>query len=55
MPDDVETLTVTVRGGKVYPYQGTIEVLQPQELVEPEGEPGIVDIDGNTDGLINPK
>ena len=49
-----ETLIATVRGGNVIPYQGNIEVFQPQQLVEPEGEPNIVDLDGNTDGLINP-
>jgi hypothetical protein len=49
-----ETLTVTVRGGNVIPYQGTIAVIQPTQLVEPASYPLIVDIDGNTDGLINP-
>ncbi|MCF8367963.1 MAG: T9SS type A sorting domain-containing protein [Bacteroidales bacterium] len=49
-----ETLTVTVRGGNVYPYQGTIEVTQPSQLVEPEGIPVIADLDGNLDGLVNP-
>ncbi|MFA4862778.1 MAG: C25 family cysteine peptidase [Bacteroidales bacterium] len=49
-----DTLTVTVRGGNVIPFQDTIEVLQPAELVEPDGNPLIVDLDGNTDGLVNP-
>lgn len=49
-----EELTVTVRGGNVYPYQGVIEVIQLQEQVSPESDPSVVDIDGNTDGLINP-
>lgn len=49
-----ETLTVTVRGGNVYPHQSTVEVVQPTELVEPEGEPEMTDINGNNDGLINP-
>lgn len=48
------TLTVTVRGGNVYPHQSTIEVTQPEELVEPEGAPEMVDLDGNNDGLLNP-
>jgi hypothetical protein len=49
-----DTLTITVRGGNVIPYQGTIEVIQPAELVEPQGNPVIVDLDGNLDGLVNP-
>ncbi|RLD59340.1 MAG: hypothetical protein DRJ05_06555, partial [Bacteroidetes bacterium] len=53
-PEIEETLTVTVRGGNVYPYQGTIEVSQPQALVEPFGDPVVVDLDGNLDGLVNP-
>ncbi len=53
-PTVEDTLTVTVRGGNVYPYQGIIEIIQPEELVEPDGAPEVVDIDGNTDGLINP-
>lgn len=54
VPSIEETLTITVCGGNVIPYQGTIQVLQPQELIEPEGDPIIVDLDGNLDGLINP-
>ena len=53
-PEIQETLTVTVRGGKVIPFQGTLEVIKPAVLVEPASDPIIVDIDGNTDGLINP-
>jgi hypothetical protein len=49
-----ETLTVTVRGGNVIPLQGTLNVIQYNVYVEPEGNPVIVDLDGNTDGLINP-
>lgn len=49
-----QEIVVTVRGGNVYPYQGTMLVGQPQQLVEPFGDPAIVDLDGNTDGLINP-
>ena len=54
LPALEQEITVTVRGGNVYPYQGTITVGQPQELVEPFGDPLTVDLDGNTDGLINP-
>jgi hypothetical protein len=53
-PDSPDTLMVTVRGGNVIPYQGTIEIIQPAELVEPDGNPTIVDLDGNLDGLVNP-
>jgi len=53
-PEIEETLTVTVRGGNVIPYQGTINVIHPEEQVGPDGDPTIVDLDGNTDGLINP-
>jgi len=49
-----DTLIVTVRGGNVIPYQGIIAVVQPAELVKPEGNPLIVDLDGNIDGLVNP-
>jgi len=53
-PEIEETLTVTVRGCNVYPYQGTIEVEQPEIHVGPFGDPIIVDLDGNIDGLVNP-
>lgn len=53
-PETPETLSVTVRGGTVIPYQGTMDVVQTAEQVGPESYPTIVDIDGNTDGLINP-
>ncbi|MCD4773754.1 MAG: T9SS type A sorting domain-containing protein [Bacteroidales bacterium] len=53
-PEMEETLTITVRGGTVIPYQGTIDVIQTAEHVGPNGYPIIVDLDGNTDGIINP-
>ena len=53
-PETHGTLTVTVRGGNVVPYQGTINVTQTGEQVGSDGDPVIVDIDGNTDGFINP-
>jgi hypothetical protein len=49
-----DTLTVTVTGGYVYPFQGTMVSFQYDVYVEPDGEPVVVDLDGNTDGLINP-
>ncbi len=54
VPTVQDSLTITVRGGNVYPHQSAIEVTQPEELVEPEGEPEMVDLDGNNDGLLNP-
>lgn len=52
--EEPQTLVLTVRGGNVYPYQGTIEIVQPMELVGLDNDPEIVDLDGNTDGLVNP-
>jgi hypothetical protein len=49
-----QVLTVTTRGGNVIPYQSTLSIEQPVTLVEPEGDPVIVDMDGNNDGLMNP-
>jgi hypothetical protein len=54
MPLNEDALTITVRGIDVIPYQGTISVVQPDELVEPEGTPEISETSGNDDGLINP-
>jgi hypothetical protein len=54
MPLTEGALTITVRGGNVIPYQGTIAVIQPDELVEPEGTPVVTDVTGNGDGFINP-
>jgi len=53
-PDEEEVLTITLIGGNVVPYMGSIDVIQPLEQVGPDGNPQIVDLDGNTDGLINP-
>lgn len=52
--DYEEDLVVTVRGGNVYPIQETIAVTQPLEQIAPVGEPPVIDLDGNMDGLINP-
>ena len=53
-PETPGTLSVIVRGGTVIPYEGTLTVNQTAEQVAPYEYPEIVDIDGNTDGLINP-
>ena len=47
-------LTVTVRGGNVFPKQSFLTVVQTEEHVGPASLPLVVDIDGNEDGLINP-
>jgi hypothetical protein len=52
--ETAETLSVTVRGGNVIPFLGSLEVIQPDQLVEPEENPPIVDLDGNLDGKMNP-
>lgn len=54
VPTGEDSLTVVVRGVNVYPHQSAIEVVQPEELIEPEGVPEMVDLDGNNDGLLNP-
>jgi len=53
-PETAEVLSVTVRGGNVVPFLGEIEVIQPEELVEPEGEPFVTDLDGDLDGRVDP-
>ncbi len=54
IPDVEQSISVTVRGGNVVPYQGTIAVVQAPEQVGPESYPVIIDSDGNMDGIINP-
>ncbi|MEZ5145845.1 MAG: C25 family cysteine peptidase [Bacteroidales bacterium] len=49
-----ETIYVTVRGGNVIPYQGSMDITQEVQLVEPDGEPVLDELDGNQDGMINP-
>ncbi len=53
-PLTTDTLTITVRGGNVIPYQSTIVVEQTAEHIGLAGTATIIDITGNTDGLINP-
>ncbi len=53
-PAIADTLMVTACGDDVYPQQSEIIISQPDELVEPEGDPLITDLDGNNDGLVNP-
>jgi hypothetical protein len=53
-PELPDTLMLTVRGGNVYPFQASIIIIQPAELVMPQNNPLVTDLDGNDDGLINP-
>jgi hypothetical protein len=53
-PSSLGSLTLTVRGGTVIPYEGTIQVVQGVESIALFGNPVITDLDGNLDGLINP-
>lgn len=53
-PGVVENLKITVRGKNIYPYQGNISIIQNAVYVAPAQEPTIIDIDGNTNGLMNP-
>ncbi len=50
----VDTLSVTVRGGNVNPYSGSIIINQENEYISFDGDPTIVDLNGNSDGLLNP-
>lgn len=49
-----EVLNLTVRGYNVIPFQGTLQVIQPDVLVEPAAPPIITDLNYNQDGKINP-
>lgn len=51
--DLAETLTITVRGGNVIPYQGSILVMQDEVFIGIQ-DFTVNDIDGNQDGLMNP-
>ncbi len=53
-PEVPQTLTITVHGNNVFPYQGTIDVIHTSEMVGPENYPVITEVDGNFDGYINP-
>jgi len=49
-----DTLSVTVRGGNVIPYTGSIIINQENEYISFNDEPTIIDLNGNSDGLLNP-
>jgi hypothetical protein len=47
-------LNITITGGKVIPFEGTLQVIPGTENVTPNGVPQVADINGNLDGKINP-
>ena len=49
-----DTLTITVCGQTVYPYQGTITVIPAVENIAPTSNTPVTDLDGDHDGLIDP-
>ena len=49
-----DTLNVTVCGGTVYPFVGTIIVIPAVENVAPLQNPITTDLDGDQDGLLDP-
>ncbi len=53
-PLTAQTITLTVRGGNVIPYQGTMDAIQEIQLVQPDGEPVIQELSGNMDGIMDP-
>jgi hypothetical protein len=53
-PTSVGVLNLLVRGGKVIPFEGSIQVIEGVENVALDGDPVLTDLDGNDDGLINP-
>lgn len=53
-PVTLDSLTITVRGEDVIPFQGKIGVYQPAVHVGPLGPPDIVGLDGNLDSLMSP-
>ena len=50
----VDTLTLLVRGAKVFPSEGVITITPEAQHVGFAGFPAVTDTDGNRDGLINP-
>ncbi|HSD62154.1 MAG TPA: C25 family cysteine peptidase [Ignavibacteriaceae bacterium] len=49
-----DTLHITVCGGNVYPFEGSIVVVPAIENVAPLPDPAVTDTDGDNDGLIDP-
>jgi hypothetical protein len=54
IPSTIGELDLVVRGGTVVPFEGNIQVIAGVENVGLAGDPIVTDIDGNSDGLINP-
>jgi len=53
-PSTLDSLTVTVIGGDVIPYQGKMAVTQAAVHVGPLGLPLVIGLNGNLDSLMNP-
>lgn len=47
-------LSFTVCGDVVYPFEATIQTIPAVENIAPLLNPEIIDLDGNSDGLVNP-
>ncbi len=54
LPSTEGEVKLTVIGLDVIPHEGTINIAQAQENIAPVGEPVIVDVDYNQDGMLNP-
>jgi hypothetical protein len=52
--NSIDTLSILARGMKVVPREGTITAFADAEHVAPLGDPVVTDIDGNSDGKVNP-
>ncbi len=52
--NELTQLAITVCGPNVYPFEGTIQTILPDENIAPLSNPIVTDLDGNLDGLINP-
>ena len=54
IPAAIGALNLTVCGGTVIPFEGSVQVIEGVENVALDGDPFVTDLDGNDDGLINP-
>ncbi len=51
---ELTQLAITVTGPNVYPFEGIIQTIPPDENIAPLTTPFVDDLDGNNDGFINP-
>ena len=52
--NELTQLSITVTGPNVFPFEGVIQTIPPDENVAPLVNPLVTDLDGNDDGLMNP-